>query len=392
MKRTLLIYLFFALPLIIFAQSYVTLHEDCNYGGKSYFLQPGTYSGYSMKIGNDKLSSMQIPSGIKLTIYEDENFRGKSKTFTANVPCLDSNWNDMASSLVVESTTYYGTYNPNDYLIIYSDCYQKGEYQTLKPGAYTGDELNNFKNNISSFTVFGNLRVRAYTNSSDATGYFGTFDASQTCLNNQFNNKIQSLVIEPRPSTGGQGLGGGSNQGVATFYTECNNNGNSIRLLPGTYTADKLGLFAYAISSVEIPASVRVKAYYSNDAIGNYTLLNGNTSCLDFNTNKKFGSVVVEATSSPSSAPPATDVTIYVDENYRGQSATLLPGSYPNMAQINFPDKAVSSVVVPAGYRVVIYEKENFGGKSFTLTDSRSSFWLTKWNDKTSSVKVYRDR
>jgi len=392
MKIKIFIFISFTFPIFISAQSYITLHEDCNYGGKSYFLQAGTYSGYAMKIGNDKLSSIQIPSGMKVTVYEDENFRGNSKTFTANVPCLDSNWNDMTSSLVVESSTTSGTYNPNDYLIVYTDCYQKGEYQTLKPGAYTGDELNIFKNNISSFSIFGNLRVRAYTNSNDATGYFGIFDASQPCLSYQFNNKIQSLIIELRPSSGGQGLGGGSNQGVATFYTECNNNGNSIRLLPGTYTADKLGLFAYDISSVDIPTSVRVKAYYSNDASGNFTLLNGNTSCLDYNTNNKFGSLMIEATSSSSSAPPATEVTIYVDENYRGQSATLLPGSYPNMAQINFPDKAVSSVVVPTGYRVVIYEKENFGGKSFTLTDSRSSFWLTKWNDKTSSVKVYRDR
>lgn len=388
MKIFFLITIFFASTLLISAQSYVSLHDDCNYGGRSYFLQPGTYSGFDMKIGNDKLSSIQIPVGMKVTIYEDENFRGKSKTFTSNIPCLDSSWNDMTSSLVVEGNTNIRAFNPSDYIIIYSDCYQKGEYQTLKPGAYTGDELSNFKNNISSFAIFGNLRVRAYTNSNDATGYFGVFDASQPCLSYLYNDKIQSLIIEAKPQGA---LGNESN--VATFYTECNNNGNSIRLQPGKYNADKLGLFRYDISSTEIPASLNVKAYITDDASGNYTILNGNNNCLDYNTNNKIGSLVIEESGSNNSfVPPATDVAIYVDENYRGQSATLLPGSYPKMAQINFPDKAVSSIVVPKGYRIVIYEKENFGGKSMTITSSRSSFWLTKWNDRTSSVKVYRDK
>ncbi|MBL7726044.1 MAG: hypothetical protein JNM68_00080, partial [Dinghuibacter sp.] len=44
------------------------------------------------------------------------------------------------------------------------------------------------------------------------------------------------------------------------------------------------------------------------------------------------------------------------------------------------------------GYRVVLYEYENFTGKSYTLTASRSGFFLTSWNDKTSSIAVYKDR
>jgi hypothetical protein len=62
------------------------------------------------------------------------------------------------------------------------------------------------------------------------------------------------------------------------------------------------------------------------------------------------------------------------------------------MAQAGFFDNALSSLTVPAGYRVVIYEFENFGGKSYTITQSKPGFILSNWNDKTSSIIVYRDR
>jgi hypothetical protein len=59
--------------------NYVMLYEDCNYSGRSKFLEPGTYPMAQMKIDNDKLSCIQIPAGMKVTIYQDDNFRGTVK-------------------------------------------------------------------------------------------------------------------------------------------------------------------------------------------------------------------------------------------------------------------------------------------------------------------------
>lgn len=402
--------LFFALLLlslqsICFAQNYVTLHEDCNYGGKNYYLEAGTYRGYQMKIDNDKLSSIQIPAGMKVTIYENDNFSGRSQTYTSNVPCLEPNWNDMASSIVVENS-YLQNSNPNDYVVFYNDCYSKGFSKSLKIGTYTGSELGSLKNNISSFTIYGNLRVRVYVNNENASGYFTTFDASQTCLSNSYNDKISSLVVEYNPNGANNNYPNNNNNypnnnnnsgNLTTFYTDCNYGGNSIRLMPGYYSGEKLGLFRYDISSIEIPNNVRVKVYQSDNMTGNYTTITSSSSCLTGGLNNQIGSVVIDESrwgnNNNNNYPPANNnVMIYVDANYRGQSATLLPGTYSTMSQISFPDKAISSIVVPAGYRVVLYEYENFGGKSFTITESRTNFTLTNWNDRASSIAVYRDR
>jgi len=397
MNRQLVSTIFFLFSALALAaqNNYVTLHEDCNYGGKRFFLEPGTYREYQMKIDNDKLSSMQIPAGMKVTIYEHDNFQGRSQTYTANIACLDATWNDQASSIVVESSFYQPGGNNNDYVTFYSDCYSKGFSRTLRPGTYTGNDLANLKNNISSFSIFGNLRVRVYINNESATGYYNTFDASQTCLSNSYNDKISSLAIEYKPNTGG-GTGGSGNTGrFVTFYEDCNYGGNNMRLQPGYYQGDKLGMFRYDISSVEVPSGMRVKVFTNESLSGSSYTISENNYCLNSTLNNRIGSFVIEETGygGNNNYPPNTGsaVVIYTDDNYRGQSATLYPGTYSTMSQAGFPDNALSSLSVPAGFRVVLYEFENFRGKSYTITQSKTGFSFSGWNDKTSSIAVYRD-
>ncbi len=385
------------------AQNYVTLHEDCNYSGKSYYLEAGSYRLYQMKIGNDMLSSIQIPYGFKVTLYENDNFSGRSQTYTANTACLDAQWNDMASSIVVEST-----YNPGggvgqtDYVVFYNDSYYRGFSQSLRPGIYSGSQLGNLKYNISSFKIVGNLRVKRYINNESNSGYSSVYDASQSYLPDGQNDKAGSVTIEyynPNGNNGGGNNGGGyGNTSYASFYTECNYDGNSIRLMPGYYDGAKLGLFKNNISSLQIPSNLRVKVFTNDNLYGQSTTLTDNSTCLDYNLKNRIGSIVIEERrgnwGGGGGNPPGGNelVMIYADENYRGQSASLLPGSYSTMSQANgFPDNALSSLQVPTGYRVVLYEFENFGGKSYTITNSKTGFSFSGWNDKTSSIKVFRE-
>jgi hypothetical protein len=398
-KLILLTPLLFILSAAI-GQSYVTLHEDCSYGGKSYTLTPGNYAGYQMKIGNDRLSSIQIPYGFKVTLYENDNFRGNSQTFSANVACLDAAWNDMASSMVVESSYNTGGYGQSDFVTFYNDTYNKGYSQSLRPGSYSGSQLGLLKYNISSFKISGNLRVKLYINNENMSGYSASYNVSQNYLPDNQNDKTGSLVIEYNTglpnNNGGNGNGNVSNS-YATFYSDCSYAGNALRLMPGYYSGEKLGLLKYNIASVQIPSNLTVKAFINNDNLyGQSSTLSENISCLDYNLKNRIGSLVVEERNGGygggGNNPGSETVIIYTDGNYKGQSATLLPGTYRTMAEASgFPDKALSSLKVPPGYRVVLYEYENFGGKSYSVTESKSGFTLSGWNDKASSVKVYRD-
>ncbi|MEF2967783.1 carbohydrate-binding protein [Paenibacillus sp. M1] len=89
--------------------------------------------------------------------------------------------------------------------------------------------------------------------------------------------------------------------------------------------------------------------------------------------------------------PPITDgVTFYADINYGGTAITLGVGNY-TLSQLNakgIPNDWMSSLKVPSGWTVEVYENDNFGGTKWTYTSSSS--WVGNTvNDKMSSVKIY---
>lgn len=409
-KKILLPAIFLFCSSAVLSQNNIALFDQCNYSGKAYYLTPGSYKGYAMQVGNDKLSSMQIPNGMRVTIYEHDDFKGRSATYTDHISCLTDGWNDNVSSMVVENL--YGNdnqqnYSYNDYVTFYNDCYSKGFSKSLRPGTYYGNQLGILKMNISSFAVFGNLRVRVYLNNDNASGYSVNFDASQTCLTSTYNDRIRSLVIEYKPvsPTYQQPNNQGNNNSYATIYTDCNYAGNSLRLAPGYYQGDKLGLLRYDISSIELPSNLRAKVFVNNEYLsGSSYTLTENSSCLSQTLNNKIGSLVIEEYNgynnnnnnnnngySPYQQNNNQKVTIYSDNNYKGLSASLLPGTYATMAQAGFIDNNLSSLTVPQGYRVVLYDLENFQGKNYTITASKTGFTLSGWNDRASSIAVYRE-
>lgn len=89
--------------------------------------------------------------------------------------------------------------------------------------------------------------------------------------------------------------------------------------------------------------------------------------------------------------PPATNgATFYADINFGGTAVILGVGNY-TLSQLNakgIPNDWMSSLKVPGGWTVEVYENDNFGGTKWTYT-SDSSWVGDSVNDKMSSVKIY---
>lgn len=87
----------------------IKVFQDCNYGGYSAGLSTGTYNlGQLQALGvrNDDISSIQVPSGYKVTLYNNDNFAGNSVVLTGNDTCLVAKgFNDLVSSVRIETVS-----------------------------------------------------------------------------------------------------------------------------------------------------------------------------------------------------------------------------------------------------------------------------------------------
>ena len=83
----------------------VVLYRDCNFGGSAVVLQEGSYSLDKLRnqgMRNDDISSLKVKAGYQVTLYVDDNFQGRSVTFTQDNACLtEANLNNQLSSLKV---------------------------------------------------------------------------------------------------------------------------------------------------------------------------------------------------------------------------------------------------------------------------------------------------
>jgi hypothetical protein len=384
----------------------VTLYDQCNYSGKRSYLAVGNYSGYQMQVRNDRLSSFRVPYGLKITIYENDRFQGRSNTYTADQQCLEPEWRNMASSIVVERDPLLPpNASPYDGVVFFNDCYSRGYSQLLRPGSYTGAQLGQLKYNISSFTINGSLRVRIFMNSENLAGVSATYDNAVTCLPGQQNDNIGSLIIEYKPTTGtgtgvgsgagsGSGsVGGNSNNRYATLYADCDFNGNALRLSPGTYSSEQLGLLKFDISSIELGPYLRARLFTSQYPSGTSSTITADINCMTYNMNDRIGALIIEETGYGQQQYPDEKVVLYADANYKGQSVALPVGTWYNMEQAGFMNDVLSSIKIPLGYKVILYENPNASGNSTTLSASRSdlSSGFGNWNDRASSIKIYKE-
>jgi len=83
----------------------VTIYEGCDYSGTSRSIDAGDYRNISsLGFGNDQMSSIKVPQGLEVTIFEHEKFKGDYARITQDIACFDRNWNDAVSSLQITST------------------------------------------------------------------------------------------------------------------------------------------------------------------------------------------------------------------------------------------------------------------------------------------------
>lgn len=84
----------------------VTVFEHCNYGGYSAALALGSYDTAALAalgVKDNQLSSIQVPEGVTVTLYDGNHFTGNILELKTNDSCfVSAGFNDVVSSVKVE--------------------------------------------------------------------------------------------------------------------------------------------------------------------------------------------------------------------------------------------------------------------------------------------------
>ena len=91
------------------------LYQHCGFVGWSVSLSPGEYKLKDLQQGfvSDDMSSIQLPQGWSATLYEGANLDGTSLSVSSTQSCLvESDFNDIASSVVIRGTSTPATAQP----------------------------------------------------------------------------------------------------------------------------------------------------------------------------------------------------------------------------------------------------------------------------------------
>ncbi|MEZ5044974.1 MAG: hypothetical protein R2828_34065 [Saprospiraceae bacterium] len=90
-----------------FTAGTITVYEHKNYGGKYKVFSPGSWNKSSLSpVGNDEISSIKIPAGMEVTLFEHDTYKGKKITLTKSYADLHGlGFGDEVSSLIVKTVS-----------------------------------------------------------------------------------------------------------------------------------------------------------------------------------------------------------------------------------------------------------------------------------------------
>jgi len=169
----------------------VTVYRDCYFKSVSKSFGEGNFRDYELGVGNDKISSIKIPRGWIVTVFEDNNFEGASQVFTHTVECVPQGWNDRISSMRISRLSNYYTNNP---VVVYRDCYFKSENKSFGEGWYRDYELGVGNDKISSLKIPYGWTVTVYQDDK-FKGASITYTGNVDCLPPDWNDRISSMHV-----------------------------------------------------------------------------------------------------------------------------------------------------------------------------------------------------
>ena len=160
-----------------------TVYEGRDYQGASEALGVGSHLADELGLAGGAIGSLRVPPGMRVTLYEQDNFRGKHRSFLGDAARPSQRAGDAASILVEKVAT------------IYQGPRFGGRAQVLGVGRYHLDAIGLAGSDLGSLRVPQGLMVILHEND-DFSGRRRVFFEDAALLDSDFAGKARSIIIK----------------------------------------------------------------------------------------------------------------------------------------------------------------------------------------------------
>lgn len=180
---------------------------------------------------------------------------------------------------------------------------------------------------------------------------------------------------------------------AATVFQHCGFSGYNINLEVGNYDLkrlEKMGMKNDDLSSIKVSSGFKVTLHQHHHFQGRKIVRKKNDSCF---INEKFNDTISSISVKRIAPNKHKKATVYQHCKFAGYKARLAPGRY-TMAQLKkkgVKNDDLSSIKVPKGYEIVLFEHDNFSGRKLRLKNNDSCLIDNSFNDTISSI-IFRKK
>lgn len=358
----------------------VIFYRDIKYSGMSRRVATGNFSSSDLGFLSGQISSIYVPNGLTINVRDNA---GRSYSFSGSQSTLSQfGWDNKIISGSIQSASSGGgnTLPPQgDKVIFYGDARYSGMAKEFGNGSFSPSDLGFLLQNISSIYIPAGTTVKVYNSRSGTR----TFTASVPDLSQYgWDNQVSTGIISGG-STGGTLPPQGDK---VIFYRDMKYSGTAKAVGQGNFGSGTLGALSGAASSVYVPYGMSVMV---NDRYGNsQTFTSSITNLAQYGWDNKITSGFINSGGQQGGNGPSNTVNLYTETGYRGSVTPCGEGVIANIG--TGADNNISSIQVPAGFAVTVYDGTNLSGPNITFRASVTNLAAHGWNKKISSVYVFR--
>ena len=261
----------------------VTIYSDENYRGKQQqFIIPGEYLTFS-HVGNDQISSIKIVPGFEAELFEHQQFNGKSILLRKDVSRLNFyDFNDRISSMIIREASLEPP------AIVYDKAEYEGVFKELSRDNYTRSNLLPLDDNaISSIKIDPNYSAYLFENDNFSGKFIRVGNNIDRLDKYDFNDRISSIRIIKNKMTP-----------IVTFYEHPDYKGEFKEVYNPENLLTRMMLFPMdndAITSIIITEGYEVTLYSDENFSGAFIKINKSVPDLNsLNFNDRISSIKIE--------------------------------------------------------------------------------------------------